>query len=218
MTEAPSVQPIIKASFQDVLTPAATRSLVILKGMQTESVAQAAAVSEKELAAWMEGTQPILPITSMKRLQAVLGVEHGRLSPDQRHFFDIKPGKPGKKALYALSSLFPGGQIHQIVGPSSEIAAGKISVYVLARPAENAWLLIRHKKGWMGKAIDEKDLPGLHWGRQTREQSRIPISEEMSRQLEQNTVADALIDAIYEVAARNIGAKSWKPPSVSIKS
>lgn len=207
MTDASKTQPVIKASFQDVLTPAATRSLIILKGMQAESVAQAAAIPEKEFSAWLKESQPILSIMNMKRLQAVLGVEHGRLSSSQRHYFDVKPGRSPRKALASLGSLFPGGQIHQIVGPSNEITKGTISVYVLARPLENAWLLIRHKKSWMEKPMDENDLPGLHWARKTRDQSRIPISNEMSRQLEQSTIDDPLIDAIYKAVARNIGAK-----------
>lgn len=212
MAEACGLHVVDHAHFQDVLTPAATRSLMLLKGMKTAVVAQDAKIPERDLKAWLDGSQPMLAVASMKRLQAVMGTEQGRLSPKHRHFLDVDPGRAQKKALQAISVLFPGGQIHQIVGPSGKISTGKLGIYVVVRPVENAWLMLKHRKRWMDSSIDTKILVGMHWARITQERSRIPVGKEMCEQLEKNTVDESTLDAVFGVVARNMGAKSWTPP------
>lgn len=216
MTKPISAHDALRASLQGTLTPGATRALMTLKVMTSQDVAHAAEISVDTFNAWMQGHQPILMPSAMAGLQKALGVENGKLLPHRHHFFDIPSGRAAKDALLMVNTFFPDAQMNQIAGPSEAMASGKIGIYVLTRPTGDAWLVLRHKKTWLGKDLDEKNMPGIHWARLTRDKSKIPVMLDLGRQLEQATVSETTLSAICQITARKLGTSPTKAPSVSI--
>lgn len=179
---------------------------MVLKGFQAQDVVRNVALPLPLFTAWLEGRQPILSSPDMACLQSVLGVKHGRLMAHKRHFFDLLSHRIVKEALLTLNAFFPSSIMSQIVGPSPAMAEGKTAIYILTRPDQDAWLVLRHKKTWLGKDLDEKDLPGVRWSRQGRDKSKIPVTLEISLQLEQTVVSEATLETICCIAARNLAS------------